>query len=99
MGNACGGKLGSHGSKAILLSHTWGWSHHYSLSLPTCQLWQLNNREAGQMPDTGNYREGPHPGRPFKCLLHRSTEKDPRQGSPLSAWMGGATERLAKKAF
>ena len=24
-----------------------GWSHHHSLSPPTCQHWQLNNREAG----------------------------------------------------
>ena len=24
VGNACRGKLGSHGSKAILLSHVWG---------------------------------------------------------------------------
>ena len=24
MGNACGGKLGSHGSKAIVLSHVYG---------------------------------------------------------------------------
>ena len=43
-GNACGGKPGSYGSKAILLSHVWGWSHHHSLPLPTCQHWQLNNR-------------------------------------------------------
>ena len=31
--------------------HCWvtgsGWSHHHSLSLPTPQHWQLNNREAG----------------------------------------------------
>ena len=26
------------------------------------------------------------------CLTHQTTEKDPRQGSPLSAWPGGATE-------
>ena len=45
--NACGGKLGSHGSKAILLSHAWEWSHHHSLSLPTRQHRQVNNREAG----------------------------------------------------
>ena len=33
VGNACGRKPGSHGSKVILLSHAWGWSHHHS-SLP-----------------------------------------------------------------
>ena len=27
------------------------------------------------------------------CLMHRTTEKDPRQVSPLSAQMGRATER------
>ena len=69
MGNACGGKLGSHGSKAILLSLTRsGWSYNHSLCLPTCLLQQLNNRLAHQMPDTLNYRVGPHPGCPFKCL-------------------------------
>ena len=44
VGNACGGKLGGHGIKVILLSR---WSHHHSLSPPTHQHWQLNNREAG----------------------------------------------------
>ena len=34
LGNAFGGKLGSHESKAILLSHVQGWSHHHSLSPP-----------------------------------------------------------------
>ena len=47
VGKACGGKPGSRGSKAILLSHARGWSHHHSLSLPTWQHWRLNNREAG----------------------------------------------------
>jgi len=45
VGNVCGGKPGSHGSKAILLSRAEGWCHHHSLSLHTHQ--QLNNREAG----------------------------------------------------
>ena len=48
VGNAGGGKPGSHGSKAILLSPTRrGWSHHHSLSLSMCQNRQLNNRKAG----------------------------------------------------
>ena len=47
VGNACGGKLGSPGSKAIPLSHTEGWSHRHSLSLPTHQHGQQNNREPG----------------------------------------------------
>ena len=37
MGNACGGKPGSHGSKVILLSHEYGVEYHYSLSLPAHQ--------------------------------------------------------------
>ena len=40
------------------------------------------------MPDALNYRLGPHPGCPFMCLLCLTAEKDPRQGSLLSAWMG-----------
>ena len=43
MGNACGGKPGSHGSKAILLSHVGGGAIT-TASLPTGQL---NNREDG----------------------------------------------------
>ena len=31
-------------------------------------------RLAHQMPDTLNYRAGPHPGCPFKLLVHQSTE-------------------------
>ena len=27
------------------------------------------------------------------CLMHQTTEKDPSQGSPLSAQMGGAIEK------
>ena len=49
------------------------------------------------MPDTLNYRVRPHPGGPFNCLTLQSTEKDPRQGSPLSAWMGRATEKYWPK--
>ena len=44
VGKACGGKPGSHGSKAILLSK--GWSPHHSLSFLIHQHRQLNNRKA-----------------------------------------------------
>ena len=47
VGNACGGKPGSHGSKAILPSHEEGVEHHHSLSRPPSQHWQLNSREDG----------------------------------------------------
>ena len=61
-----------------------GWSHHRSLSLPTRQHWQLNNREAGPLNTWPlNYRVGPYPGCPFKCPMCQSTEEDPSQGAPL----------------
>ena len=47
-GNAFGGKPGSHGGRAMLLSHTQRAEPHWSLSLPTRQHWQLTNRERTQ---------------------------------------------------
>ena len=35
VGNACGGKLGSHGSKETLLSQRRGWRRHHSLFVHT----------------------------------------------------------------
>ena len=49
-------------------------------------------RTAHQTPDAPNYRMRPHPGCPFKCLMCQMTEKDPRQGSPLTAWLGRTME-------
>ena len=54
-------------------------------------------RLAHHVPDTLNYRTGPQPlgagrGGPV-CLVCWATEEGPRQGSPLSAWTGGATEK------
>ena len=46
VGNAWGGKPGSHGSKVILLSHTWRMETS-PWPLSTCQHQQLNNREPG----------------------------------------------------
>ena len=37
VGSAFGEKSGSQGARAILLSLMQEWSHHCSLSLPTCQ--------------------------------------------------------------
>ena len=34
------------------------------------------------MPDARNYRVGPHPGYPFKFLMHQPTEEYPSQGGP-----------------
>ena len=80
-----------------------GWSHYHSLSLPThtsIQSWTIESL-AHETPDALNYRVGPHPGCSFKRLMHQTSKKDSRQGSPLNAWTGGATERerLAKGAF
>ena len=64
-------------------------------SLPTYASigsWTIE-RLAHWRPDSLNYRVGPHPGCLFKWLTRGTTEKDPRQGSPLSAWMGRATEK------
>ena len=54
-----------------------GWSHHHSLSPPTRQHYQLNNREAG--PSNARHTE--------------LQSKTPVGGGPLCAWMGGATEK------
>ena len=35
------------------------------------------------MPDVLIYRVGPQPGRPIKCLMRGSAEKDPSQGVPV----------------
>ena len=50
-------------------------------------------RVGHQTPDALNYRVGPQPGGPSMCLMRRTIEKDPRQGSPLSAWTGRTTEK------
>ena len=45
------------------------------------------------MPDTQIHRLGPQAGGPSMCLRGQTTEKDPRQESPLSACVGAATEK------
>ena len=87
VGNASGGTPGSHGSKEILLSHTQVVEPITIATLPHGQHQQLNSREAG--PSNARcteYRVGPHPGGPSMCLTVQSTEWDPSQGAPLSAW-------------
>jgi len=69
--------------------------HHHSLSPPTRQQRQLKNREAG--PSNAwltelQSRTPPSVGSSM-CLTCQTTEKSPRQGSPLSAWMGRAMEK------
>ena len=53
VGNVCGGKLHSHGSKVVLVSHGSGCSHHHSLSPPSIASW-TGKRLAYQTPDTLN---------------------------------------------
>ena len=48
---------------------------------------------ANQVPDSLIYRVGAHPGAPSMCLMPQTTEKNPSQGSPLSAWKSGAMEK------
>ena len=64
MGDVCGGKPGSHGTKVILLSHPLGVEPSPGpLSLHAASAL------AAKTPGTLNYRVGPHPGCPFKCLM------------------------------
>ena len=80
-GNACGGKPGSHGSKATLLSHAWGWSHHHSLSLPTGQHRQLSSREPGPSRAWLTDLQSRIPARgPFKWLMHNLQSRIPARG-------------------
>ena len=83
--NAHGGKPGSHGSQAILLSHARGWSHHRSLSPHTPALVAEQERLAHQIPDVLNYRVGPHPGYSFKCWCAHLQSRTPVRGTPLCA--------------
>ena len=88
MGNACGGKLGCHGSKAILLSHVYGVEPAPWPLSPHTPASAAENREAGPSNASPlNWRVGPQPGvgGPSMCLTCLTVEKDPRQGNPLSA--------------
>ena len=84
---------------------------------PASGSWTIE-RVAHQMPDALNYRLGPQPGGPFRCLMClnyrvgpqqgelsmclacRTTEKDLRPGSHVSAWISGRSywEILSKQA-
>jgi len=91
------------------------WSHHHSLSLPTCQHWYLNNREAGpsntwctelqsRAPSSACgtaliYRVWPQPGEPLYVL--DTWNKRGLQARDCSKCLNGRNygERLAKEAF
>ena len=81
----------THGSGSITIAGAGGGD---SLSPPTCQHWQLNNREAGPSKAWRSDLQSRTPGGGLPmCLMHQTTERDPRQGSPLSAW----TDRVMEK--
>ena len=49
-------------------------------------------RLAHQRPDALSYRVDPTQGGLSMCLTRQTPERDLREGSPLSSWMGGVTE-------
>ena len=51
-----------------------GWSHHTASLSPHTPAYGVEQQRGWtiQMPDTLNYRVGPHPACPFKCLNRRS---------------------------
>lgn len=77
VGNACGGKSGSPGSKAIPPSHAQGVEPAPSpvfahIPPPAGEQQRL----ALQAPDRRSNREGPQAGEPSKCLSRQSNRKD-----------------------
>ena len=67
LGNTCGGKPGSHGSKTILLSYAVGRAITIASLSPHTSIgsW-TTERLAHQMPDALRYRVGPQPAGSFK---------------------------------
>ena len=66
---------------AILNSAAMNNGIHVSFSILVYWSWTIE-RVAHQTPDALNYRLGPHPGGPFKCLMCQSTGQGPSQGGP-----------------
>ena len=92
---------GRHGSKVILLSHTWRVEPTPSPLSPHANIgsWTIE-RLAHQMPDALNYRLGPQPGEPLYVPDALNNRKGPKVRKPskcLNRWSYG--ESLAKEAF
>ena len=68
VGNACGGKLGSHGSKVILVSHAK----------------QVEPSPHPLSPHTPASAAEQERGWRIKHLMHWTTRQDPTQGAALS---------------
>ena len=74
-----------------------GWSHYHSLSPPTCQHVQLNNREAGPSNAWCTKLQSRTLARGALLCAWCSEQQRRTAGKPLSAWLCG--ERLAKEVF
>ena len=71
VGNACEGKPGIHGGRAIPLSHTqWLESSLISLSIHVSTGQLKDPREDGTLSAKQQRRTPPPPVWPFKCLIH-----------------------------
>ena len=74
------------------------WSHHHSLSLPTCQHQQLNNREASLSTAWCTELQSRIPPRVlFKCLMPYLHSRTPARGDPLCAWNAEQQRRTSGK--
>ena len=78
-----------------------GWSHHYSLSLPTCQHWQLNSREAGPSNTWGTELQSRTPAREAPLCAWRTKQQRRALAREPSKRLNGRRfgDRLAKEAF
>ena len=98
-GNACGGKLGSRGGKAILLSLAWGWGHHCSLSLSPHSSWttEKESRESGHVvPDTMSKGQA-GPSKTSAKIPRKEQLKTHYMRPPSSPWYQNQTKTIQKR--
>ena len=94
VGNARGGKPGSHEARWYCGVTQRGWSPHHSLSLPTCQLPQLNKRQAGPSNAWCPYLQSRTPPRvPLQVPDTLSYRVGPQPGWPLYVLEHQTTEK------
>jgi len=71
-----------------------GWNHHQSLSLPTCQHLQLNNREAGPSNTRHTELQSRIPrGVPLSNWCTNIQSSAPARVCPLCAWCSEQQKR------
>ena len=74
-------------------SHVGGGAITIAFLTPPTSIRGWNSRESDPSHTWGTELQSrPQPGDPSMCLMRQTTEKDPRQGIPLSAWMVRATK-------